>query len=375
MAATAAVSAAAAVDFGGAFDNDSKFSGNTTSDLKCDQKDTVSAWIRTPFDNDGNTYFVAEALYQYENDFATETKTNVIDVDLCKFGWSKVSGSNKMSLAAGRFSSFDLSGIVFNQTADGILFRVEMPRFTAAAYAGYTGLLNAQMVTILSPAGESFNVDTDKAYVCAAKYGIASLSLSLPYCIANQTVSAQFFGTFRLEDNSYNRMYGTIGINGSIIPSLFYNLTSTLGMTSYDGASYDLSNLTAASVTLYPAKTVSVGLNGVYASGEQGPFKAFTGFTSATASNALDEPQYTGIAKCGLSATVKPVKSVLAGASADIVFNALDSVEYGGFQYKINASWQIVSDVQAGAVFYQYKDNDNSDRDKSCVQLKAVITF
>jgi hypothetical protein len=375
MVATAAVSTAAAVDFGGAFDNDSKFRGNTASDFKCDQKDTVSAWIRTPFDNDGNTYFAAEALYQYENDFAAETKTNVIDVDLFKFGWSKMSGANKISLSAGRFSSFDLSGVVFNQAADGILFRYEMPRFAVSAYGGYTGLLNAQMVTILTPAGETFEIDSGKAYVCAAKYGIASLSITLPYIVANQTISAQFFGTFRLEDTSYNRMYGTLGLNGSIIPSLFYTITSTLGMTSYDGASYDLSNLTTVSVTLYPSKTISFGLNGVYASGEQGPFKAFTGFTSETASNALDEPQYTGIAEFGLSATVKPVKNVLAGASADIVFDALDSVEYDGFQYKVNASWQIVSDVQAGAVFYQYKDNDTSGRDKSCLQLKAVITF
>lgn len=373
--AAASISAVSAFDFGGALTNNTKFSGNTFDDFKCDQVNDASLWIRAPFNNSGTCYFTAEAIYEYENDFATETTTNSIDCDLFKFAFSKQFGSNKFSLAAGRFSSFDKTGFIFSQAADGLLVKFDMPRFTIAAYGAYTGLLNAQTVTILTPNDEAFSFDSDKLYDFTEKYAVGSLSITFPYILLNQTISAQFFGTFRMEDASYTRMYGTLGFNGSLIPSLFYNLTSTIGMTSYDGADYDISNLSVLSLTLYPTKKVSIGLDGVYASGEQGPFKSFIGFTSQTATNALDEPQYTGLIRGGISATFKPVNQVFFSARGDIVFDAHESVEYDGFQYQADAIWQIVSDVQIGATFYQYKDNDNSDRDKSCVQLRAVITF
>lgn len=375
--AALSLTAVSAVDFGGSVNNDTKFAGQKTSDLKCDQKDIASLWFRAPLTKDGSCYLAAEALYQYEKDFAVPTTTNAVDCDLFKIGWSRKDRLNKMTVSAGRFASLDLTGLIFNQLADGVLFRYDMPRLSVTAYGGYTGFLNAQTVTILAPEQDPFTYDTDKIYPLAAKYGLASLSVSCPNLFLNQTLAAQFFSTFRVEGDKYNRLYGTLSLNGPIVPSLFYTLTSTAGMTSYDGASYDISNLSTASISFYPsAITSSISLNGVYASGEQGPFKKFTGFTSQTATNAYDGQQYSGMAKCGLTGTIKPVKALLLSAGADIVFDADDSVEYGGFQYKAGATWQILSDVQAGASMYQYTDKDDPDnRNKTCFELTAIVTF
>lgn len=74
--------------------------------------------------------------------------------------------------------------------------------------------------------------------------------------------------------------------------------------------------------------------------------------------------------------SLKPVSNLLLGATGDVIFNAAESIEYEGFQYGLNANWQIVSDVSLGATMYQYYDKEDSDsRNKSCIQLKAAISF
>ena len=177
-------------------------------------------------------------------------------------------------------------------------------------------------------------------------------------------------------------MYAELSLGGPLFSTVYYNVNGTLGLSSYDGGDMDMGLLAKANVVYYAAvKNITIGINGVYASGEQGGLKPFLGFTSQTATNALStrkndlETQYTGLIKAGLAASVKPVKNLLLGATGDVILNAAKDIEYEGFQYGLNLNWQVVSDVSLGAVWYQYFDDETSDRNKNCVQLKAAISF
>ena len=379
-----ATTLASAADFGALVTNDSTFTGNKASELELDQKNTASAWLRIPFNNAGTTYFTVEGLYQFErtpiniskdDDVGDAENQPLFDVDLAKFAASAGAGAGTFSLALGRFSTSDLTGIIYNQNADGALLSFESPVFALSLYGAYTGLLNARAVSMLDDITEE---DTEKLYQLATKYAIGSATLSLPHFAAGQTLSAQFLGTFRLEDEDFNRMYATLALNGPLSTRLFYTLSSTLGISSYADEDKEYSNLSKASLTLYTGvKGITFTANGVYASGEQGPFKSFTGFTSQTAVKALsDRTEYTGLIKGGLGMSIKPFASVLLSGGCEAILTALDtSIEYEGFQYQAALGWQVVSDVSLSASIYQYYDKENSERDKTGINLYAAISF
>ena len=119
-------------------------------------------------------------------------------------------------------------------------------------------------------------------------------------------------------------------------------------------------------------------MSALYASGSNGPFEAFRGFTKIAAYNAFNDltAQHTGIFKGSLSASIKPLGSLLIYAGADIIINAAtSSIGYKGFQYNIGANWQIFSDLCAGLSMLQYIDKDDSNNDKVQFSLNASITF
>ena len=141
-------------------------------------------------------------------------------------------------------------------------------------------------------------------------------------------------------------------------------------------------NLTKGAISVYPDfKSMSFSLNGLYASGKQGSFEAFQGFTSNTAVNSLKEDEYSGIALAGISASIKPIESFLFFAGADIVFDTLageeqKSIERSGLQYSAGFNWQVVSDVSLGANLSQFIGKDDyADYNRTQFRITAAIAF
>lgn len=396
LIAIGSMAALSAIDFGGMITNDSKLSGNGFNKMLLEQKNAVSAWIRIPFNQKGTTYLAAEGMYQFQEkgiklfgDAEGNARyTGLVDLSLLKFSTTMKKNFGQVSISAGRFFSSDLSGLAYAQTADSVLASIELSRFNLALYGAYTGLLNARTVSMINNTFalkdgklEKANVfgaeDEEKHYQRAEDYIVGSAVVSFPYLFANQTVSAQFLGTFHVKDASYTRMYAELSIGGPLVSTLYYNVNTTFGFASYDGGSMDVSNLSKAVLSYYnvDAKNLAVNLGAIYASGDSG-LKPFTGFTSQTATNALSgRTEYTGLLKASLLASIKPIQALLLGASGDLIFNAAESIKYEGFQYGANVNWQIVSDISLALSMYQYFDKDDSARDKSCVQLKAAISF
>lgn len=373
---------ASAIDFGGMLANDSKFTGNAFSELILDQRDDLSAWLHIPLNEKGTTYFATEGLFQFERkdidlfntfDGRDSYNASALDISLFKFVTTVERDTYKLTLSAGRFFTTDITGIIFSQNADGVLLSYETALLHLSAYGAYTGLLNLRTVSMI---GETEAEDYDKLYQLAAKYAIGSLSLTFPTLFANQTIGAQFLGTFHLEDETNTNLYVELGITGPLFATVYYAVNTTLGLSKQGSNDMEVANLTKGSVQYYaPFANAVLSLNGVFASGN-GNDHNFTGFTSQTAVNALSgRTEYTNLLKTGLSASLKPVQNVLVGATADVICNTADSFAYEGFQYGLSADYQVVSDASVGVSMYQYFDKDDDNRNKSCVQLKAAIAF
>ena len=364
--------AAFASDFGGKFTNISKFADQTPDDgLKLDQKDAVSLWFSTPFGSSDANSFLIMGTYQFERNFGAEKTIQYVDIDTARV----IYNVSDLTLTAGRFFWADMTGRIYAQNGDGASVTYAQPSFNVTAYGFYTGLLNSQTTTIIDP---EFSADPDKVYDMCPKYFAGGLKASLPGLIGEQTVSAEGIFTTKLSGTSNTRAYAEAQLSGPLTNNIYYDVTGAFGFSKYDEGDFEMSNLSVANLNFYPplnAET-SIGLSAVYASGEQGPFKQFVGFTSSTAVESIDEPEYTSLAKAGINASVKPVSNILLLAGADAVFDAMDdSIEYKGFQYNAKINWQIVSDVLASAGITQYFDSDISDNNKTSVTIKAVISF
>lgn len=377
LAAMTICASAFSFDFGGSVSDSSSFKGNKFSSLKFDQINDLTLWFKTPITKDGKIYFVAEGLYEFEYDGSVEKAFNRLDLDLLKVAGTISLGQNYLNFSAGRFIYSDLTGLIFSQNGDGAYASFDASRVSVSAYAAYTGLLNANFAKMLNHPNDPFSFDRDLVYDLAQKYIVTSATFALPRLAKSHNLAAQFFGAFKVEGNSYNRMFLTASIDGPIYKTLYYKAFSSFELHAYDGGSMDFSNMSSAKVTWFlPFKSATLDLGVLYASGNNGPFDPFRAVTKIDVSNSLAEPQHSGVIKNSFAASIKPLQSLLVYAGCDLLIDAsTSSLGYKGFQYRLGADWQIFSDLRAGASFLQYFDNDNSDFDKVQIALNASITF
>ena len=113
---------------------------------------------------------------------------------------------------------------------------------------------------------------------------------------------------------------------------------------------------------------------GLYASGRGDADEAFTGCSKSNSCCSMNEMQYTSLVKAYASASVKPIKKLLAKAGAAVLFNTARG-RYQGFDYNFGADWQIKSDAAVGASFNHYIDGDDSGNSKVQISLNAFLTF
>ena len=391
-----------AFDFGGTLSNDTQFYRGSADDINSlKQVDTLSVYFRTPFNEAGSMYLAAEGnvapTYTIE-DLSESSDTDEficpIDIALLKFSdIIKLDAKTSFQISAGRFTISDATGLIVNQIADGLSFAANTQRLNFNAYGGYTGLLNGHNTTMI--AGDVEDSDNDYYYL-ASPFVLASASAYAPYLFLNQSIGLELYATIGLkgsngDNKDLNRYYATLSLNGPLAQNLFYTLSSTLEfMTSPEDSDLDLSkfaNLSKLSVSYYIPEQYNLALsaNVVYASAKQGPFEAFSGFTSIDICNSYAAPTYDGASgslKMGLSASVKPIEKLFAMLSADLVMISKDGdtadddqkLEYNGFQILANAKYQLFTDLQIGLTMYNYFA-DEDDNKKFSATLNAVLSF
>lgn len=362
-----AASSAFAVDYGFLLDNNTAFKTDLKKNFYLKQKDTVTAWVKVPFGQNYNNYFIGEGLYRFEYNEDSKQLKNYADLNLLKVVLFNKFAKGSLTTNIGRFNVIDASGLVFTQNADGAFVKYANRVVEVSAYAGYTGLLNGNLIVMIdAPAFKG--CDEKKVYDFADKNIVGMVTGSFPYLFADQTLTVQALGAFRLDKIAYNRIYATLGLNGPIAGNLFYNLTGTFEFSSYNGANMKFSPLVKADISYY-FPIASVGLKAVFAG------KDFTGITSQTALDSISEPEYTNLLKVGLNGSVKPVDCLVINASADVAFDGNKNYELKGFQAKASVDYQITSDVLLGASWTGYFDISKTEVDYQSINVKAKIAF
>lgn len=348
-------------------------------DLTPDWKNKIVLWDRYSFNSEGTSYAAVQASFDYEKDFGSSVNEGNIftfDFDILKVGYTKEFDAGKFTLDAGRFFDTDLSGYVFAQNVDELKLGFQGSVFSVTANAGYTGLLNCLTASMMNEKGEVYSGKGYDFYDFAERYLVGGLTLSFPYLFAGQTVSLGAFDALRLENDAGNRLYGELDLNGGLFSSsLFYDLKTVFAFTSKQNQEMEMSNFSALSLDWY-FSLASISLNTAYASGNNGPFKPFVGFTSMAPINSYSsKTEYSSLAKAGLAGSFKPLENLLFLASADAFFNINEPMQYIGFQYGASVTFQLFSDVSLGAGVNQYFDAINNGLNKLSIEAKASISF
>ena len=379
---TILTASAFAVDFGGSLDNNTKLSTISFDSWSLLQQDGLTAWLKVPFNNEGSLYFATEGtmLVSYNipdlSNASAYTFDFLLDLSLFKLAGVFNIGNNVLQLNVGRFYLSDVTGIVLSQTADGLQLGFTSDYFKASVYGGYTGLTNAMFGTMNDDTTTtSFNPDASNIYCFNSPYIVTGATIAAPYLFANQTIGAEFYGMFGSVgpnggNSGYNRTYITLFMNGPIVKNLFYTLSSTLAFNNGP------TNLTMGTLSYYPKfKSSSITLNAIYASGDSGSLKAFSGFTSSAATYAFSAPNYTSLIKVGLRGSLKPLESLYTAVGSDVIFDTGSESGFRGVQWDANLKYQILTDIQVSLIVKQYFDFKNNSDNNTSFTLNASLAF
>ncbi len=365
-----------AFDFGGTIRNNSEISGEECSEqyLKLDQTNDLNIWFSMPFNEKKSIVLSGEGLYEYENDFAVAEQTNILDLSLLQL---KINFSDdpsfKFDSTLGRFFVTDNSGLIFSQKCDGAELFIRKGSFSIDGYAGYTGLLNAQTVTLLNPSTYTDTADYSQLYCFAAPYSVVKLYTKFSRLFLNQDLKTEFSAFFDSSESTtkYNRYYGSAAINGPISSIFYYSLNSSVGTENFT----DIMNLTNLNLSYYPLSFMAIMLSGVYASGNNGPFSSFVGITSQTAAMSQSEPEYSGIIKTGVTAIMNVVNKVGISLGSSAFFTCPESaIDYYGLQWNAGLKFQIFTDLQLSCSALQFYGADATENYTEFT-LNAVFAF
>ena len=364
-----------AFDWGGKLNNTTKYQGNKFDSFFLYESAGAHLWFTSPIGS--KLYFGTDASYEFRYDQKGGTAKHIVDINLFKLGGTfHPNQKDTFEFGAGRFSVNDATGIIFNQTSDGIYAKYSWPVCAVTLYGGTTRLLNSHDVVILrrfSDTTVKFE-DASFVYVLGPLYIPLGLSVYFPSVFLNQDITLEQWGFIDYSGDGYNRFYTTLMFSGPVLNNLFYAASTTF--STVNTASF--SNLSKLTLSFYPVEKASVGFSAVYASGGHGAISPFRGFTSQTAVLASEtagfNTEYESKLKAEISGAYTFLSRVYVGASAAVVFACPDAFSYNGFQWRIDAIWNIFHDLQLSSAIYQYIGK-NGGNDKLSLSVSGAFVF
>lgn len=370
IAAFSLLAPLSAFEWGGLLDNNSKIiCQNKTTAFS--QSNGIYLWGSTNLSESGNMYIKGEGMYKYTYLAPAKVLTQVADLDLLKFVGNFSKGKANINVAAGRFIISDLTGAIFAQNSDGAFVEYAAPKFGISAYAGYTGLLNSNAVSILDKNGNVF-APANKVYALATPYIPLCFTLSLPSLFMNQTLSFQANAFVDLTAEKYNRMYATANLTGPLAAKVFYNFVTDFGTENFK----TISNFTKLSVSAFPVSGLYVTGAFEYASGNNGALSAFRGFSSRAAYSASRDFQTTGEIIPSVSVNYAPTRKILVGADVKSVFSCPDSkVTATGLEADLNCIYNVFSDLNLTLSLSGFKGYTDANLDNFTANLKIAVAF
>ncbi len=384
-------------------------------------------WFDFPFEDEGNFGLAGQASLKYSQEKSYDDYPYIrliADIDLLRYYYTNLDAKGGFNLSAGRFTVTDKTSTIINQKIDGIYVGYNASKVQFGAYMGYTGLLNSKTSLIINSTGKNYwsslsstslydiyqkdlksvsrkdlseylnklHWDTFRAelgeqlFTWADPYVLSSANFTFPYLFANQTpyieasLAINSEGPCKIEDE-FDRFYLTAGMYGPFIFSDFvYNISTTfatagdqaLSKSAFNG----LSNLTKLDFTYFTAfHSLSLSANLVYASGNNGIYNPFCGFTSTPISYMRYSPEHTSAIKYGLSASFKPVKEFLVTLGADRLFSYEKAVvDYQGWQCYTEMKLQCTTDFQFQVKAYRFIAKDTA-YDNTGASITGIFSF
>ena len=384
-------------------------------------------WFDLPFVDDAAFGLAGQGSLKYsqENSADAHPVINLIaDIDLLRYYYTNVDEKGGFSLSVGRFNVADKTTTIINQKVDGFHFGYNASKIQFGAYIGYTGLLNSKNTLIINSTGKNYwsdlsstslydiyeeNVKSvphkdfssflkdvhwntfrenlgEQAFTWADPYVLSSINIGFPYLFANQTpyieasLAVSTEGPSKIQDE-FDRFYLTGGCYGPFIfSSLVYNFSTTFA-TSGDPSSNrsafnGVSNLSKLDFTYFTGfYSLALSANLVYASGDNGIYDPFHGFTSTPISYMRYSPEHSSAVKYGISASFKPVKEFLVTLGADQLFSyEEDVVRYQGWQCYTEMKLQCTSDFQFQVKAYRFFGEDTT-YDNTGASVMGIFSF
>lgn len=347
---------AAAFDFGGSVDASAGAAISDSTTFSPSAKATV--WVKAPL---GNITLSAEGYYKWSGSFIAGTdpsNTNVVDLSLLKIS---LPVADFLSLNIGRYSFSDVTSSVFATASDGVNAAMTFGKIKVGAYAGYTGLLNANTVTLAGgPAS-----DAEGVYVLAPKFAVLLANVSLPNFLGGNTFALEATGALDLnaEEDGYeacNSFYGTLSAAGPVTTSIYYSASATGSFLTKDED--NLGIFGKGSIVCYlPVMSLSITASAAYGSEN---FQAVS-----------YNPYAGGILNGGLSVTLKPIDSLLCLVSGGIDCNTVGEFSAEKANWTALAKWQVLSDLSAFLSLGQDIALTDGGTNKFTVSAGATVSF
>ena len=335
------------VVFGGNFATDNSVSFYEEQDLFFSNSENLTLWLKLPLSKNYKSFFACEGFYDFSVEKSQSQQAvinHTLDVSLFKFAFNFSSDKVTTDINLGRFTFTDTSGIIFNQSVDGLFTNFAIDKTDLSFFAGYTGLINARNTSYF----ENPYDDSKSIYALSPKFLVTSVRGK--FNIFNtQFFNTEFFASFDLGKLDYNKLYTTVAFNGAISQRLFYILQSTLGMNIKSDGSEKLkiSNLSKIDLAAYfDFLNSSLTFSGVYASADSEGITAFKPVSEI--SSSFVNNSFSSILKAGMMYTLKPVDSLYVALESDAVCsfdNTNSELIFDGIQWKVETKWQILSDM------------------------------
>lgn len=362
-----------AMDWGGILKNSSKALLPNFLDFGLSQTNDVYLWMNTPLGN-SNMFFSAEGLYEFNYYYANETGlvSNYLDLDLFKFyGDFEFENSNTLSISLGRFTVSDASAAIYAQNIDGLFVKYNAGFINFSTYAGYTGLLNSQKVSMLDGEAQVFAYKS-ALYSLSNPYLPFNASIEFPALFGNQSFVFQLNGCADFGEQKANRFYATLWLTGPISNMCFYNVATVFGTKNFSS----LMNFSTLDLYVYLSDIFFFSAGAEYASGKQGPFSPYVGITSRPVVASLTAPETSASFLPKVSATVILNQMSLALTGKFYMACPESSFEAQGAEMDFYLTYSIFPDFQIGVDVTSYFDvTSQKDNNNLTATLRFAVSF
>ncbi len=203
------------------------------------QSNTAALWASQRAENYEAVGSISYTFNYLQTVDSSQIDLGIIDLDYLYYTrYLNFEGQvvDTLDVQVGRFLTSNLNGYIFNSKLDGLKAEASLNNLSFGAQILYTGLLLNKTSPIKMSSVDMINAIDDKQIFGSKRIVYSAYALFEEFA-SRQNARLEFVGQNDLnayEDDSLNSYYLSLGLNGSIIPSLGYNLDSVYELVNSD---------------------------------------------------------------------------------------------------------------------------------------------